>query len=780
MKPIIRFVSRLLGIERKEETTTAHGLAQVFDFLAKEISVPRQNEQLVAVARKAGEKNAADLLPDYFLLERYLTNLDPEQKYTQQSLRETLRHRFEWLTKDTYFCVLFLHDPGKKQHQAVDFIRRCLAKATDNFGFSGSGLFEQMGKELEILELEISSEIVLKKMEVLSIQIYHYIVANFGEAIGDRIFNQSYEETARIYKELEVFHSLISMLPQKLVGFAQLNQLTHVQVRQALIEKVSEVKDLNNQLSQKMLETEMARSQAGQTGAMLENVVASSLDAIISMNEAGIITTWNTAAETIFGYTQREAIGQSMAGLIIPIPYREQHERGLRRFLENHRSHILNQRLEMEAQRSNGVIFPVELTITAIEHKGRYSFNGFLRDISDRKQREHELEQTKEQAEKAAQAKTEFLSVMSHEIRTPLSAIIGFTHLLLNKSPRPDQKHFLDPIKKSGEDLLAIVNNILDINKLEAGALDLEKENFNLKELLQDLCETFLPATTSGHKEIALFLEYDARLPLDVNGDQARLSQLLRNLVSNAIKFTERGWVKLIVTLVRETPQYAEIAFAVKDTGIGIAEDKRDLVFNVFTQAQSDTTRKYGGTGLGLFISRRIVQLMGGDIKLETMLNQGSTFSFVLQMRRAVASGVATPADEHEPYNKGQDFAGRHILMAEDNSFNVMVAQEFIENWGGKITIAANGQEAIELCMHHEYDLILMDLQMPVMDGFASSREIRKFNSQIPIIALTASPIDEVVGQVWGSGMNDYVSKPFVPEQLYNKLKQYLPERSLH
>ncbi|RXK83868.1 PAS domain-containing hybrid sensor histidine kinase/response regulator [Filimonas effusa] len=776
MRSITRFVSRLLGIERKAAAATAHGLAQVFDFLAKEISVPRQNEQLIAVARRAGEKHAAALLPDYFLLERYLTNLDPEQKYTQQSLREVLRQRFEWLTKDPYFSVLFLHDPGKKQQQAVYFIRRCLAKATDNFGFSGGGLFEQMGKELELLELEIASEAVLKKMEVLSIQIYHYIVANFGEAIGDRIFNQSYEETARIYKELEVFHSLISILPQKLVGFAQLNQLTHVQVRQALIEKVSEIKDLNNQLSQKMLETEMARSQAGQTGAMLENVVASSLDAIISMNEMGIITAWNMAAETIFGYTQREAIGQSMAGLIIPIRYREQHERGLRHFLETHRSHILNQRLEMEAQRSNGVIFPVELTITAIEHKGRYSFNGFLRDISDRKQREHELQQTKEQAEKAAQAKTEFLSVMSHEIRTPLSAIIGFTHLLLSKSPRPDQKHFLDPIKKSGEDLLAIVNNILDINKLEAGALELEKENFNLKELLQDLCETFLPATTSGHKQIALFLEYDVRLPLEVSGDQARLSQLLRNLVSNAIKFTEKGWVKLIVTLVRETAQYAEIAFAVKDTGIGIAEDKRELVFNVFTQAQSDTTRKYGGTGLGLFISRRIVQLMGGDIKLETMLHQGSTFSFVLQMRHATASGSTMPADEH--YDKGQDFTGRHILMAEDNSFNVMVAQEFIESWGGEITIAANGQEAIELCMHHEYDLILMDLQMPVMDGFASTREIRKFNLQIPIIALTASPIDEVVGQVWGSGMNDYVSKPFVPEQLYNKLKQYLPDRS--
>jgi PAS domain S-box-containing protein len=761
---------------RQQATPAANHLAQVFDFLVREISVPKQNEQLIAVAKKAKNKSTADLLPDYFLLERYLINLDPEQKYTQQSLRDVLKQRFDWLTQDPYFCVLFLPDLGKKQHQAVFFIKLCLQKAISNFGFAGNGLFEQLGKELEELELTISSEVTLKKIENLSIRIYHYITANFGHSMGDRIFDLSYDETARSYKELEVFHSLISLLPQNLIGFSQLNQLTQVQVRQALIEKVSEINDLNLQLSQKVKETEIARSQAGRSGAMLEDVIASSLDAIISMDDSGYITTWNPAAETIFGYSQEEAIGCSMSRLIIPEKYINQHEAGFERYLKTRQSYILNQRFEMEAKRKNGKLFPVELTITAIQLNDKHYFNGFLRDISDRKQRENELEQTKERAEKAAQAKTEFLSVMSHEIRTPLSAIIGLTHLLLNSEPRPDQKPFLDPIKKSGEELLAIVNNILDINKLEAGALELEKENFNLKELLENLCQSFVPATKTDKKQIELFLDYDNHLPSQVKGDQARLSQLLRNLVSNAIKFTEKGSVKIRVVLRQETATQLTIDFAVADTGIGIPEDKRELIFDVFTQAQSDTTRKYGGTGLGLFISRRIVQLMGSDIQLQTELHHGSTFSFTLVMQQADAQADDQDQEAQESYRNSQLFAGKRILMAEDNPLNIMVAQQFIEDWGGTIEVANNGQEAIEFCMRHEYDLILMDLQMPVMDGFASTREIRKFKAKIPIIALTASPISDVVSQVWGSGMNDYVSKPFVPEQLYNKLKQYLSE----
>lgn len=776
------FLSRIFRPHKaghQEETPAAHSLAQVFEFLAREISVPRQNEQLIAMTRRAKDKTSASLLPDYFLLERYLINLDPEQKYTQQSLRDSLKQRFHWLTTDPYFCVLFLPDLGKKQQQAVFFIQLCLQKATSNFGFSGNGLFEQMGKELEEMELMIASEGVLKKMEELSLRIYQYITQNFGQTMGDRIFDQSYDETARVYKELEVFHSLISLLPQNLIGFSQLNQLTQVQVRQALLEKVSEVKDLNLQLSQRMRETEIARNQAGRSGAMLEDVIASSLDAIISIDDDGFITTWNPAAETIFGYSQEEAIGCSMARLIIPEKYHTQHEAGFQRYLETRRSHILNQRLEMEARRKSGVVFPIELTITSIQLNERHYFNAFLRDISDRKQRENELEQTKEHAEKAAQAKTEFLSVMSHEIRTPLSAIIGLTHLLLNNMPRPDQKPFLDPIKKSGEDLLAIVNNILDINKLEAGALELEKENFNLKELLETLCQSFLPATQTDKKQINLILDYDDRLPLHVNSDQARLSQLLRNLVGNAIKFTEEGYVKITVALVSANAQQLTIDFAIKDTGIGIPEEKRELIFDVFTQAQSDTTRKYGGTGLGLFISRRIVQLMGSDITLHTLLHQGSTFSFRLTMQQAGVTAADSEPQSPESYRNSQVLTGKRILMAEDNPLNIMVAQQFIEDWGGEIEIANNGQEAIEFCMRHEYDLILMDLQMPVMDGFSSTREIRKFKKNIPIIALTASPINDVLPQVLSSGMNDYVSKPFVPDQLFNKLKQYLSDRKL-
>lgn len=767
--------------KRKQKTATVKSQRQLFDFLIKEISVPKQAEELIAIGRKNKNSTADELLADYFLFERYLTNLDPEQKYTRQSLRNTIQLQFPELAHDAFFSILFIPDLDKKQRISIYFVRNCLAKAGSSFG-SANGMFDSLNESLSVIEAAPATQQSLGQIHSFSDTLYQHIATNFGPSLAERIFNSVYQDIARYYKQLEVFPYLISILPKSIVGISQLNILTQSQVEQIYLEKQTEAERLNTQLSQKIIEAEEAKNLALKNQILLSSVIASSLDGMITLNEAGKIINWNRAAEEIFGYNREEVLGRTLTELIIPPDQAAAHKYGFERFLKTRESNIMNRRLELNAMRKNGEIFPVELAITVAEHKDGLYFNGFIRDISERREKENELIQTRLQAELAAKAKTDFLSVMSHEIRTPLHAIIGFSHLLLENRPRADQLEFLNMLKFNGESLLHIINDILDFNKLESGKLELDNEEFNLKDLLDNIYKTFLPK--AKEKNIQLQLLYDPRLPNNVKADPGRLSQVLNNLVSNAIKFTHKGSVKISVMLEGEDNGDWLVEFAVIDTGIGIAYDKQQKIFDLFTQADSNTTRKYGGTGLGLSIAKKLLQLMKSEIKLQSDTWNGSKFYFTVRLQRSgsvVAEDYAgEPSTDYGHYNR-HAFAGKKILLAEDNVINVMVAQQFVLDWGGTVVVANNGIEAVDLFTTDTFDLVLMDLQMPLMDGFTSSREIRKHNTTVPIVALTASPIDDVLGNIMSSGMNDYISKPFVPEMLYSKLSKYLlQEASIH
>ncbi|RFM30269.1 PAS domain-containing hybrid sensor histidine kinase/response regulator [Deminuibacter soli] len=745
---------------------------QLFDFLIREISVPKRAEELIAVGKRDRSSAADELLPDYFLFERYLTNLDPEQKHTRKSLRTAIQQKFPELASDPFLSILFISDIEKRQRLSVFFVQQCLTICGNSFGTSNKFL-EQLSLHLAASQRQDASEQNLQDLQGLTDSLYNYVTTNFGQGLAERIYNNAYQETARFYRQLEVFPHLISILPKSIVGLAQLNILTQSQVEQIYLEKQKETEGLNIQLKQKIEEAEEARNLALKNEILLSSVIASSLDAMVSLDEHGSIIHWNRAAVEIFGYQPEEAIGQKLSDIIVPPNQAAAHKHGFERFLRTRESSIMNRRLELSAMRKNGDIFPVEIVITMAEHKDGLYFNGFIRDISERKEKENELIQTRLQAELAAKAKTDFLSVMSHEIRTPLHAIIGFSHLLLENRPRADQQEFLNMLKFSGETLLHIINDILDFNKLESGKLELDTEEFNLKDLLDNIYKTFLPKAKENG--IQLQLLFDQRLPAHVKADPGRISQVINNLVSNAIKFTPKGSVKIIVTLESEENNDCMVEFAVKDTGIGIAYDKQQKIFDLFTQADSNTTRKYGGTGLGLSIAKKLLQLMKSDIKLESDTWNGSKFYFSVRLQKA--GGVAESPDDamqsEGRYNR-HAFDGKKILLAEDNEINVMVARQFVADWGGLVVVANNGIEAVDLFTTDTFDLVLMDLQMPQMDGFTSSREIRKHNSHVPIVALTASPIDEVIGNIMSSGMNDYISKPFVPDMLYSKLSKYL------
>lgn len=388
-----------------------------------------------------------------------------------------------------------------------------------------------------------------------------------------------------------------------------------------------------------------------------------------------------------------------------------------------------------------------------------------------------ELEVAKNLAEEAAKAKTQFLSVMSHEIRTPMNAVIGITHLLMRNNPRREQLEDLKILKFSAENLLGLINDILDLNKIEAGKLELESIDFNLKNLVEGVVSSM--QHKAHEKAILIHLTYDEELPLFFISDPLRISQILNNLVSNAIKFTETGSVDISISQKSRSGSHVQVEFSVADTGIGIPPEMQHHIFSEFTQASSETSRKYGGTGLGLAITSKLLEMLGSEIQLKSAPGKGSEFSFTLELEpgkdfRGVNNEGAVDLS-------GQVFNGQRILLVEDNRINELIARKFMLEWNLKVDSASNGLEAIEKLDHEYYHLILMDLQMPEMDGYMTSSIIRARGQEpfisIPIIALTASLKSEVQEKITLAGMNDFVSKPFNPDELFQKLKKFLKVR---
>ena len=377
------------------------------------------------------------------------------------------------------------------------------------------------------------------------------------------------------------------------------------------------------------------------------------------------------------------------------------------------------------------------------------------------------LRKAKEEAEHASRTKTEFLSMMSHEIRTPMNAVIGLTNFLIEDKPKHDHKESLNTLKFSAENLLVIINDILDFSKIEAQKIELDYQAIAIRQLVKRLEQIFLPLAENKH--LKLHIKVDSAIPEMVECDQTRLSQVLTNLLGNAIKFTENGHISLKLEQVEWVGETARVRFTVSDTGIGIDSERQKVIFESFTQANSSITRKFGGTGLGLTITKRLLELQGASLELDSAEGIGSTFWFELDLK------VVQKTDETTlkiPIVDPEAIQGK-VLLVEDNEVNVMVASKFLKKWGAQVEVAENGQRALEILAENSFDVILMDLQMPIMDGFTASRKIREKGQNIPIIALTASVLIEDRRKIYEAGMNDFVMKPFDPAQLQAKILHY-------
>ena len=366
-------------------------------------------------------------------------------------------------------------------------------------------------------------------------------------------------------------------------------------------------------------------------------------------------------------------------------------------------------------------------------------------------------------AERAVLARDSFLANMNHEIRTPLNAIIGFTDLLAQTELDDTQRDYIGSVQIAGENLLLIVNDILDLSKIESGNLPIESEPFNLKKTLKHVY-SLLKVKVQKEVEFNLFL--DAELPDWVIGDQGRLNQILVNLIGNALKFTNEGEVTVSVKKIEETEDSYSFKFSIKDTGIGIPKDKLETIFERFTQGEESTTRTFGGTGLGLNIVKQLVELQKGEVHVKSTLNRGSEFFFTLSYKKSDAEETAIKTVSKN------DLGNLKILLCEDNVLNQKLAKSVINNFGFDLDIAQNGEEGIELLSQKKYDLVLMDLQMPVKDGYQTTEYIRnEMNSTIPIIAMTAHSLVGEQERCYKVGMNAYVPKPFKQSVLLKAIK---------
>ncbi len=538
------------------------------------------------------------------------------------------------------------------------------------------------------------------------------------------------------------------------------------------------VKDLWNQawhraeLEQRNDEYQQRTAQLEQAYQSTNAIVETALDAVVSVSEDGRITGWNSQAERTFGWPVTEALGRDLISTIIPLTYRDKHRQGVERFLTTGVRGV-DGRIEVTALHRDGHEFPIELAVAPIYDGQNVSFCAFVRDITERRNAADALFKAKDAAEAANRAKSTFLAQMSHEIRTPLNGILGFTDVLrrMGSEASPEERDdYIDTINRSGRHLLGLINDVLDLSKIESGQMDVDPIRCSPHSIIADAAS--LLKVRAQEKGIDLRCWWEGRVPETIVTDPARFRQLLMNLIGNAIKFTERGRVEVVAHLqtAEETPR---LAVDVIDTGIGIAPEHISSIFEPFIQADGSITRRFGGTGLGLTISRQIAELLGGSVEVKSELGQGSQFT----VRIAVGSleGVQmldAPAGDVTPTGKPQadsvSLSGTSILLVEDGATNRKLIDLVLRRAGARVTMAENGQVGVDCARSRKFDLILMDMQMPVLDGYQATAELRRGGLKIPIIALTANSMKGDAERCLAAGCSGFLSKPIDGDRLLN------------
>jgi PAS domain S-box-containing protein len=557
------------------------------------------------------------------------------------------------------------------------------------------------------------------------------------------------------------------------------------------------VEPLQSALLLEIEERRRAEEALWNSQAMWRALVDAVLDGVILIDMGGRIQCFNRAAERIFGYSAGELQGRNV-GLLMPPDGCQSDKEGVIHGLVAGIARFAGEARQTTARRKDGSSFDVHLSISEVWLADRRMLAAVVRDVSEERLAAESLRLAMKAAEQASYAKSEFLANMSHEIRTPMSAILGYADLLVaeegvDQAP-PHRVEAFRTIKRNGEHLLQVINDILDLSKIEAGKLQLERMRCSLPDLIADVQRIVKQRALA--KQLPLNFTLADDLPVTIETDPTRLRQVLINLIGNAIKFTDQGMVSVDVRLIEAEGGGARMEFAVSDTGIGMTAEQLDRLFQPFSQADASTSRRFGGTGLGLTISKRIVDQLGGEVLVESQYGRGSTFRAIVPIGAAdptprVDQRAATPSGQREtlPTNQSLEALDCRILLAEDGLDNQRLLTFVLGKAGAHVTLAENGEAAVKLVlesMHSAreqgdvkpFDVILMDMQMPVLDGYQATRRLRAEGCATPIIALTAHAMQGDREHCLAAGCDDYLTKPIDRHVLCAAIRRHVSARS--
>jgi PAS domain S-box-containing protein len=504
----------------------------------------------------------------------------------------------------------------------------------------------------------------------------------------------------------------------------------------------------------------------------LRGVLEAAGDAFVSVDAEGRVTAWNARASAVFGHDRDRALGAELTELVLPPETRQAHCASLARVTAGTEPDLPARRVELEAMHADGTRFPAEVTLWHSRTSGAPSFNAFVRDVTERRREQQEVAQARDAALDASRLKSEFVANMSHEIRTPMNGVLGMTSLLRDTNLDPAQRDYAATIESSAEALLRVIDDILDFSKIEAGRLDLEAIDFELRPLVEDVASLLGPPAHA--RGVELVAQVDPALPAAVHGDPHRLRQVLTNLVGNAVKYTERG--EVVVTVEPGHVDPSQVRISVRDTGIGISPEHQTRLFEAFQQVDASTTRRYGGTGLGLTISRQLVNLLGGSLQVHSELGRGSTFFFELPLPPAASLPAARPVPS--------DLAGSRVLVVDDNATNRKVLQQLLTSWSLRPTCVPDAPQALAelhkaVRAGHGYDVALLDMHMPGTDGLQLAARVRADGpvAGTPLIMLTSASDAAQRAAAKAAGVGAYLSKPVREVPLYECLLQVLAGR---
>ncbi len=729
---------------------------------AQALQLPLFASKVKVYAKQSAEERAQSVVSLFLLYEQSLLSNGHSVTHTRRDLLE----HFPELEYHPYFSLVFFPFDQQKIAIATLFMAEVLRRSEEAFGALNEGWKKAFEHQLALVNFSTTDDLSISNY---SKSLFAQLESRFGRAVTKGLFQEEFYKLRKIYQFLPSFSYLLSFLPVNVLDENQVLQYNKAQMEEVLLAELNRQQELIHALNEKTAENKKIKASNLAQQEQLFRVLECNPEGVVIIDEQGMVVYSTARFEALFGWKRAEIHGvsyqQSFSKDAPTSAYIGQYcEQNNMEDLTHQEGIILNAAGEE-------VRVAIAVSVLCIEDARCYCL--FFKDISERLAYERKLKDAKILAEESAKAKAEFLSIMSHEIRTPLNAVVGLTNILIEEDPKEEQVESLQTLRFSAENLLSIINDILDFSKIESGKVIFESIPVNLGDLCHQVLKTFESRVEA--KGLNLVLNLETVPPLMVLADPTRINQILTNLIGNALKFTEEGEIKLSCSMKKDKDNKAIVNFKVQDTGIGIAEDKQRLIFERFAQAESNTTRQFGGTGLGLSITKSLIDRMGGFIGVKSEEGKGACFYFEIKLDL-----VNIPVDEQqEREHKAEEggLRGVTVILAEDNPINVMVATKFLNKWAVETVVAKSGVEvleALEGCA--SLDLILMDLQMPVMDGFTACRKLREGTSKyknVPVIALSASVLDETKKEAEDSGMNDFITKPFKPDELFHTIKRY-------